>query len=286
MPRLLQKLPDPTGNIVSNGKATFLIPKGVSLHDVTFHFQDNAVDMTVAQMKARVDSIVLKVSGKAVREWTPTTLDIANATNGAQYAASNGYLRDYYSEPWRRTIEGEERNAMGTQGVGDITYEVKFNNAAVVPFVEAYATIETADRPFTAYPFRHVRNYPGLPVANGRTQMPGQGLLRDYGLFYDRIHFPSALVTSARIEVNKFVKWEDIPRTLLSEIFAKCGLSLQANCYSIAFSATSRQLTDLLASFVTLPGGGAQLVNDLRVELVGTGAGSVDAFTEQYQIFK
>lgn len=282
--RLPLKLPDPSGNIVTSGKAVFLITKGLALHDITFHIQDGGVDMTVAQMKARIDTIVMKVGGKAVREWTPTTLDLSNATNGAQYAAANGYLRDYFSEPWRRTLEGEERGGMGTQGVGDITYEVKFNGAAVAPSIEAYATYETTDRPFRAYPFRHVRTY-NMPVINGKSQWPGGGILREVGLFYDRIHFLTNLITSVRIEADKAVKWEDIPRALLSEVMTKRGLALQANTYSVIFSHTSQQLTDQLASFKE-ENGVIDIVKDLRIEWTGTGAGNTDIVTEQYQIFK
>lgn len=278
------KLSDPSGNITTNGKATFLLTKGLAYHDVTFNIKDGGVDMTVAQMKARVDSIVMKVGGKAVREWTPTSLDIANSTNGAQYAAANGYLTDYFSEPWRRTWEGEERASMGTQGVGDITYEVKFNGAAVTPTIEGWATVDSVDRPFRAFPFRHVRNY-NVAVINGRTQWPGGGLLREVGLFYDRIHFLSALVTVVRIETNKNVKWEDIPRALVAERLAKRGLALQANVYSVVFTGSSQQLTDQLASFVD-NNGVLENVTDFRIEYVGTGAGNVDVVTEQYQIFK
>lgn len=284
--RLPLKLSDPTGNIVTNGKATFTLPKGYAMHHIIFHVQDGGVDMTVAQIKARIDSIVLKVGGKAVREWTPTSLDICNATNGAQYAMAAGYFTDYFSEPWRRTLEGEEKSGMGTQQVGDITYEIKFNGAAVAPSIEAYGVFETTDRPFRSYPFRHVRTYSGMPVINGAQQWPGNGVLREVGLFYDRIHFLSALVTSVRIEVNKNVKWEDIPRALLSEILAKRGLALQANTYSVVFSGTSQQLTDQLASFVDDGSGNLQIVNDLLLRWTGTGAGNSDVVTEQYQIFK
>lgn len=280
------RLPDPTGNIVTNGKATFLIPKGNAIHNVTFNLTDGGVAMTVAQMKARITSIVMKVGGKAVREWTPTSLDIANSTNGAAYAAADGYLRDYFSEPWRRTFEGEERGAMGTQGVGDITYEIQFNGAAVAPGVVGWVVQDALDRPFQAYPFRHVRVYTGMPVINGRTQWPGGGLLREVGLFYDRIHFLSNLVSIVRIETDKNVKWEDLPRALVAELMAKEGLSLQANTYTVAFSGLSKQLTDLLSSFKQTAGGQLDIINDFRLEYVGTGAGNTDVVVEQYQIFK
>ncbi len=280
------RLPDPTGNIVTNGKATFLLPKGNAFHEVTFNLTDGGVAMTVAQMKARVTSIVMKVGGKAVREWTPTSLDISNATNGAQWAAADGYLHDYFSEPWRRTYEGEERGAMGTQGVGDITYEIQFGAAAVTPGVVGWAVVDSLDRPFKAYPFRHVRVYTGMPVINGRTQWPGGGLLREVGLFYDRIHFLSNLVSIVRIETDKNVKWEDLPRALVAEKLAKRGLALQANTYTVAFTAFSEQLTDLLSSFKQTDGGALDIINDFRLEYVGTGAGNTDVVVEQYQIFK
>jgi hypothetical protein len=239
--------------------------------------------MTVAQMKARVDSIVQKINGKPVREWTPTSLDILNSTNGAQYAAVNGYLRDYFSEPWNRTLDGEERGAWGTGGINSWTLEVKFNAAAVAPGITAFANIEEANRPFRAFPVRHIRTIAGLAVVNGVTQMPNP--LREVGLFYRRLHFLSALITQVRVSVNKVVKWEDIPRGLVAELMAKAGLSLQANTYSLAFDITSKQLTDQLATFIN-ENGTLKEIADLRIEYTGSGAGSVDVVHELYQIFK
>jgi hypothetical protein len=285
MSRLVVKLPDPSTPAATNAKPVYTLPKGVGYHDVTFKVLEGAGLMTVAQMKARIDSIVMKIGGKPVREWTPTTLDIANGTNGARFAMVDGYIVDFFSEPWRRTMEGEERGALGTEGVGDITYEIKFNAAAVAPSIEAHATIETSNRPMRAYPFRHIRNYQ-VGVINGRTQWPGGGLLREIGLFYDRIHFQSALVSRIKIEVDKNVKWDDLLRADVGVLMARAGLVLQANVYTVAFSASSQQLFDQLSSFLALGDNSLAIVNDLRVEIVGTGAGTADVFTEQYQIFK
>lgn len=290
MSRLPIKIPDPSGNMATNGKVTFTFPRGAAYRDYTMHFQDGGVDMTVAQMKARTDSIVVRVGGKAVREWTATTLDLTNSTNGAQYSAVNGYLTDWFDEPWRRTMEGEERNAWGTQGVGDITVEIKFNGAAVAPTVEIYAFQAEADRPLRAYPIRHVRNH-NVAIINGTTQWPGNGLLREVGLWYDRIHFLSANVTSINIEADKYPKWDRVARGFIATWYPQRGLSLQASTYSVIFSGRSLQLTDLLSSFK--PGSnpvdpldGATLISDLRIEITANAAGSSDVVTEQYQVFK
>lgn len=280
------KMPDFTGNMATSGKVACLFPNGVAYHKAIFRFQDGGVDMTVAQIKARVETIVAKVNGKPVREWTPSYLDIANATNGAQYAMSDGYVIDYFSEDWRRTMEGEERGAWGTEGIDGITYEIKFTGTAVDPSVEAYALIEEANRPFRAYPVRHVRTYAGMVAVNGDSQWPGAGILREPGLWYDRLHFMSSLITNVDVRLNGVTKWDNIPRAYLAEILAKRGLALQANTYSLAFSGSSQQLVHQLASFYVNGSGQAVPVNDLRLKWTGTGAGNFDIVTEQYQIFK
>jgi len=198
---------------------------------------------------------------------------------------ANGYFTDYFSEPWRRTLEGEERGAWGTSDISQLTVEVKFGSAAVAPSISCYAVIEEGNRPLRSYPIRHVRKYDGQPVISGTQQWPGGGILREVGLWYDRIHFLSSLITAARVEVNKNVKWESIPRALLSEILSKRGLSLQTNTYTIAFSGTSQQLTDQLPSFVE-QNGQLQIINDLLLQWTGSGSGTVDVVTEQYQVFR
>lgn len=277
------KMPDFTGNMATSGKVASLFPSGAAYLFAQFHFQDEGVDMTVAQIKARVESIVMKVRGKPVREWTPTSIDIANSTNGAQYAMTNGYVYDWYSEPWRRTMEGEERNALGTGGIDGISYEVKFTAAAVDPFVEAYSVVDELDRPANAYPFRHVRNYAGMAAVDGVSQWPGQGILRDADLWYDRLHFMSSLVTSVDIRINRVPKWDDIPRDVISKTLTQRGLSLQANVYTVAFTGFTQQLTDQLASFYKNGNGILVPVNDLSVKWTGSGAGNFDIAVEQYQ---
>jgi len=290
MSRLPNKIPDPSGNMAANGKVTFTFPRGVAYRDYTMHFQDGGVDMTLAQIKARVDTITVRVGGKAVREWTPTTLDLCNSTNGAQYAGVAGYLTDWFDEPWRRTMEGEERNAWGTQGVGDITVEIKFNGVGVTPTVEIYAFTAESDRPLRAFPIRHIRTA-NVPLINGTNQWPGNGPLREVGLWYDRMHFLSATVTSVNIEADKYPKWDHVARGFVSTWLAQRGLSLQANTYSVIFSGRSLQLVDLLASFIpgrnpVDPLDGAGLISDLRVELTANAAGNTDVVLEQYQVFK
>lgn len=283
--RLALKVPDPSGNMVTNGKVVFDNPRGVAYHEIQYRFRDGGVDMTVAQIKARVESIVQKFNGKAVREWTPTTLDTCNSVNGAQYAAVNGYLSDYLSEPWRRTIEGEERNALGTGGLGQFTTEIKFTAAAVAPSVEAIALVDDQNRPFNAYPFRHVRSYPGQPVINGAQQWPGAGPERRVGLWYDRIHFFSSLVTAVRIEMDKSVKWEDVARADAAVKYANRGFAMQANVYTVGFSLLSGQFTDQLPSFKQEDGKLVPVENFL-LKWTGTGAGTADVVTEQYEIAK
>jgi hypothetical protein len=239
--------------------------------------------MTVAQMKIMVSSITLKMNGKPVREWTPASLDISNATNGTQFAAANGYLRDFFAMPWLRTMEGEERNALGTVGLRTLTYEIVFSGTAVTPTVKAWANVDEYDRPVTAYPFRHIRNYNALPVVNGTTQWPGGGLLKDVGLWYGRLHFQSAAITKVKVQANGVTKWDDLPRALVGELMAKAGLAQQANTYSLAFDLTSKQFTDILSTF-TRSGNGYAPIADLRLEYTGNAAGTVDVCTEQFQL--
>lgn len=267
----------------SNQKATLDVPLGLAYHDISLNILEGGADMTVAQMKARIDSVVIKINGKPVQEWTPTTLDALNRTNGAQYAAIDGWLTLYFSQPWIRTMEGEERGAWGTDGIQTFVIEVKFNAAAVAPAISAFANVEEANRPFRAFPVRHIRTLAAMPVVNGLSQIPNP--LKEVGLFYSRMHFFSNLVTSARVSVNKVVKWEDIPRALVAKLMAERGLSLQANVYSLAFDLTSKQLTDQLASFVS-DAGTLKEIADFRIEYTGSGNGTADVVHELYQVFK
>lgn len=283
--RNILKCPDFTGNIAASGTATLTVPLGAALHQIIFIAKTAGTLMTVAELKSMITSLVCKANGKPVREWTPTSLSHANGTNGSQYATAAGYLIDYFSEPWRRTLEGEERGAWGTDGLDSLTYEVKFDASATTPTIEAYIVVDEFNRPFKAYPIRHVRSYPALTVINGTQQFPGGGILRESGLFYDRLHFLSSAITSVKVEVNKVVKFDNVPRTVMAELLSKRGLSMQSSVYTVAFSGSSQQLTDQLASF-NIVNGEAKPITDLRLEWTGGSSTTADLVTEQYQIFK
>ena len=281
--RLPLQLPD-FSSVGAGQRATLDIPLGLGIHDISLNLKDEGTDMTVAQMKARVTEIVLKSNGKPIREWTPTTLDVVNSSYGSQYAAADGWLRDYFSEPWTRTMEGEERGALGTGGLQSLTLEVKFNGDAVDPTVVAYANFEETNRAFNQFPFRHIRMLTGQAVVNGRTQISNP--LKEVGLFYRRLHFLSAAITSVDIRVNKVTKWDNLPRALVSELMSKSGFALQANTYTVAFDMSSRQLTDQLPTFVKNDAGQLANIADFRIEYTGNAAGSVDVLHELYQIIR
>lgn len=276
--RIPLQLPEFQG-VGVNAKGTLDVTLGAGYHDITIECLTAGVAMTVAQMKSMIDTVVIKLNGKPVQEWTPTSLDVANKTNGAQYGMLDGYLRLYFSEPWNRTMDGEERGAWGTQGLDSFTIEIKTNGTAVAPTFVAWGNTDELNRPIRAFPIRHVRNYDQLPVVNGVQQFPG--ILKEVGLFYRRIHFLSALISKVSIRTNKVTKWDNLPRLLVAELMAKHGLALQANVYTVAFDLTSKQLTDQLASFLsTNP---PVIVPDFKLDYTGTGAGNVNVVTEQYQ---
>ena len=278
--RNIVSLPDFTGSFVSGGRCSLDVPIGRVYNDVTFEFYTAAVAMTVAQMLAQVSSITLKLNGKPVREWTPGSLGIVNGTDGAQFATANGYLRDYFALPALRTIEGEERNALGTDGLRTMTYEIVWL-VAVTPTVKAWANVEEFNRPVLAYPFRHIRTYNSMPVVAASAQFPGSSLNKQANLWYRRIHFSSVLISKAKMLVNGVTKWDDLPRLLVTELLAKQGLAQQANVYTMAFDGTSSQYTDILPSFGVNDKGEKLPVADLRLEYTGTAGGSVDIITEQ-----
>lgn len=278
--RIPIQLPEFTG-VGVNQKASLSVPLGVAYHTILLNLLTSGVNMTVAQMKSMVDTITVKLNGKPVQEWTPTSLDIANATNGTQYAANNGYLFLHLSEPWRRTMEGEESGAWGTAGLDSFTIEVKFNGTAVAPTIASWGFVQDGpNREIRRFPIRYVRNYTALPVINGVQQL--NGIVRDVGLFYTRFHFLSALVTVAKVQINRITKWDSITRVVAVEVLAKRALAMQANTYTLAFDGASQQLTDQLASF-QLGQQGPVVVPDFRIEYTGTGAGTTDLVAEQYQ---
>ena len=281
--RKIKLLPGLT-NVGVGTRAVLAVPLGEIYHVISFPVSRNGAAMTVAQQLTDIASIAIKVNDNVVQDWLPADLHKVNGTMGAAFVARDGFLDLYFSRPDRRTMEGEENEGWGTADIQNLSVEVTFTSVGGLTSVaiSAFAIVDTApNRPLRAAPIRHIRRLNFAPGAAGVAQL--DKIVKGVNIFYARLHFLSNLVTAVKVTVDDRIVWHDLPRTLVAELFTVYGLVLQANTYTVAFDL-SKQLTDQLATFY--PGNGqlpAAPVQDFRVDVTVSGAGSFDVLLEQYR---
>ena len=267
-------------------KPTCELPLGSVLLDVLLNFTTGGVNMTVAQMKAWVKNLRVKLNnGKIVWDIRKTDyLMAANGINGAQYATVDGYLRLFFAEPWRRTIEGEDFPGLGTGDLSAAIIEIEWDDAAVNPAVSGKVYVDSGpNRSAFALPIRKFRHLNFTPAGAGLFQL--DKIDQGPDLFYTRFHFFSALVTSARLTIDRTVAYEDLSLAEVAEILRNRGMVAQANTYSLVFDITQRY-QDKLQTFYAKNGSYGGKIQDFRVHANATGAGAIDVLVEEYSFLE
>ncbi len=131
MPRQITPFTQSFNNVAAGGMATTKLPRNRRYHGLILQYKTNANQATI---EADLTQIRIKVNSKVVRAFSAAELNLVNAFNGYTFQA--GLVPIWFSEPRRRTPEGEEYLALLAYedlGVGDVEIEVDIAGAAVAP---------------------------------------------------------------------------------------------------------------------------------------------------------
>lgn len=96
-------------------------------------------------MEAEISQVRLKINGKAQRTFTSEELFDINALHNIAF--QTGLLPIYFSEPWRRSSQGEDSLAWGTADIDTFQVEVDIAAGATSPTLEARVMIDRLRRP-------------------------------------------------------------------------------------------------------------------------------------------
>lgn len=241
--------------------------------------------MTAAQMRSWVKNIKLIINGKTVQTFTLSDyLFKMNGTNGPAFAVVDGHIRIYFGEQWRRTLEGEEYGGLGTGDMSSFVLEIEWDAAAVAPGIVGWASIDSRNRSVYALPIKKVREFQFTPAGAGVFQFDKLPLGPD--IYYQRIHFFSALITAGTLTLDRKAKFETVPLSIIAERFRNRGMVLQANTLTMAFDDT-QQLTDQTATFYQdAKGKYAGKIQDFRIDIQATGAGVVPVSVEEWSFLE
>lgn len=255
--------------VAAGGTATVSLPVRNRIYHslVLYYGTGTAGGPTEANMIAEIEEVRIKVDGKVQRRFTAEELFAINAFNGV--AVEDGILPIFFSEPWRRTAQGEDALAWGTGDINTFQVEVDIASGATAPTLSARVEIEAGIRAMgTIVKWRKFV----VPVsATGVVNLTTLPMLDAYY----RMHAFSGNIADVEIRVDQaevFKATQTQNDHLLSKVYGKTP---QASTYHVSFDRTDR-VSDALP-MVRADGG---RVSEFRLDFNMSAAASFPLLTE------
>ena len=266
----------PNFNGVAAGQtATVQLPVG----NITYHKLILAYNTSVAgngsqaNTEAHITQVRLKLNGKIQRVFSAKQLDTINAFYGRSFQtrATLGYLEIFFSEPWRRTPQGEDALAWGTADLATFQVEVDLAAAATAPVLTPHADVEYVTRPngLIAKWRSYTQPVSAIGIVTNNT-LPKNG-----SEAYQAVHaFPATAtdITDVTVRTDQVVRFQgtyfDMQSLLASESPGGItSFSPQALAFHIVFDRTGRVADALPMQYVDASGKPTgNLVGDFRLD--------------------
>lgn len=218
-------------------------------------------------MEAHITEVRIKVNGKVQRRFSAAHAFAMNAYRGKAF--ETGILPIFFSEPHRRTVQGEDALAWGMADVDTFQVEVDIDAAALTPTIEAVAI--TAEGRANMGPIVKLRQFVIPVAAIGIVNVP---TLPKNDAYY-ALHCLSAVINSARVLIDQ-KEIINATAALLTSLADDQSLTWQTGYFHLDFAAT-RRVADSLAMTVGNP---AERVSDFQIDFDMSAATSFTMIAE------
>lgn len=258
----------PSFNAVAAGQtATINLPTSYTYHSIRLRLLTGSTPAPAdaAAIKAAITAVRIKIDGKVQRRFSAGELITLNAFRGIAFQA--GFLPVYFSEPWRRSTQGEDQLAWGTQDVSTFEIEVDIASGVENPILDARAEVELANRPLGAIVKwrRYVVPVTAAGVVNLTT-------LPKLDAYYS-LHAFSDKVLDVEVRVDQRERWK-LTKAEADAFYKDHAFTPQSGHFPIVFDYT-RRVADALP--MRTPAGN---VNDFRIDYNMSAAESFNLLTE------
>lgn len=245
--RRIEKMPTPQGTGV-NQTATLNLPLGPTYHHLNIRCKTAAgADIPVASWGTYIGEIRLMVNGDTRIEIEAADLVKLNQYYGQTLTA--GVLPLFLSQPWARTMAGEDNSAYGTaKGIASFTLEIDLK-ATAVKDLAVYA-VQSEPRPFAGHMrIQKFSKQMGLQGTKEISDLP-RGAYNMLGL-----HMDTASINTIEVLTNN-LKVHESDLVLRSAHSKVIGRAPQAGFTHVDFMGENR-LSEVLP----------MALNDFRVKL-------------------
>lgn len=142
-----QKMPSP-GSFAAGQTVTFALPKGPTYNRLDIEMNVDGVprSVPVSEWGTYIGDIRVLVNGSVRIVWDAA--EMVAFLQGYKRVLSDGVLPIMLTQPWARTMQGEDATAYGTNdGVASFNLEIDLKAGNTINKLEVYAE-QTAPRPF------------------------------------------------------------------------------------------------------------------------------------------
>lgn len=280
-----KRLTLPSFQAVAAGQTAVInVPAVDSYHGIVLKYLTATAGLaTQANVEAEIDEVRLKVNGKVQRTLSARQLFDMNSYHGIAPIPGGGAgvympLPFYFSEPWRRSVQGEDLLAWHMGDVETFQIEVDINAAAASPQLMALADRETSPldksgRPVPMGPIIKHKRYVLQPSAVGVYN--AHDLPKNDSYF--AMHFDSVDIDSIDLKIDGEDWFDGVSRLDLAQLYADQGFVMNADWTVLDFASTGR----VGHARPMIHAGGAR-VKDMRLDLDMGAAGAFDLITETF----
>lgn len=249
--------------------ATLDLPVGKRRYFAVYAlYKTNAAQATI---EADIAEIRVIANGKVQRRFSAADLNVINATYGVPFTL--GMIPILFAKPDARTLVGEEGLAWGTANIDTLRIEFDIGAGAVAPTLSAFAEVDDVAAPLGPI----VKWFKESVTAAGATVLNLTTLAKRDS--YAAIHARSVLITRIKVTVDGLEIFDVDRATYVAMLERRPETNMQANNYSLIFN-DSAQVTDALP-MVKEEGGRILPVQEFRVDLTFSGAGTINLVTER-----
>lgn len=249
MSRLITPLTQSFNNVAASGMATTKLARNRRFHGFILQYKTNAAQATI---EADLTQIRIKVNSKVVRAFSAAELFLINAMNGLTFSA--GLIPIWFSEPKRRTPEGEEFLALLAYeklGVGDVEIEVDIAAGAVAPTLTGLQIFDYAQpvdqvaKPELRTVMHWLRKVtPCAAAAPLTAPLSPPDFFPAVNGFLHRLHAFDAVITQIQLMNGETPFW-DATSVQLPAVLNPYGFTKQANTMHAVIDANAQYVDGL-----------------------------------------
>ncbi len=229
------ELMNPFHNVVPGEKATVTLPFDRRYHKITIEVKSGTVSASRATMERAVKNIRVMLNG--VPQWELSAKQLFAVLEIHGVTISNGIIPLNFSEPWRRSPQGEDATSWALQGrVSSFQIEMELDAAESNIGLKCFAEYDNfADQPLIIKKFTRSQVQVSTTGILTLDSIPNLGDLHALYAFETEHHD----IRSVKIERNGYVAY-DLPRAIANEGLRTHGGGDVNNVFAVRFDRTDR----------------------------------------------